>query len=113
MRRHRLYHQSYGILMIDESAVLMTEEYDGAPSGKYTIGLGQQSMSFCSDREDAISMALTVVTALMREYDVEYQSIGRLEVGTESLVDKSKSIKTHLMTLFASSGNHDIEGVRR
>lgn len=34
--------------------------------------------------------------------------MGRLEVGTESLVDKSKSTKTHLMTLFG--GNHDIEG---
>ncbi len=35
--------------------------------------------------------------------------MGRLEVGTETLIDKSKSIKTTLMQLFAP--NHDIEGV--
>ena len=34
--------------------------------------------------------------------------IGRLEVGTETIVDKSKSTKTILMDLFA--GNTDIEG---
>lgn len=33
----------------------------------------------------------------------------RLEVGTESALDRSKSIKTFLMTLFAEHGNHDIE----
>jgi hydroxymethylglutaryl-CoA synthase len=34
--------------------------------------------------------------------------VGRLEVGTETLVDKSKSVKTVLMDLFL--GNPDIEG---
>jgi hydroxymethylglutaryl-CoA synthase len=34
--------------------------------------------------------------------------VGRLEVGTETLVDKSKSTKTVLMSLFP--GNTDIEG---
>ena len=34
--------------------------------------------------------------------------MGRLEVGTETLLDKSKSTKTVLMTLF--KGYHDIEG---
>ena len=33
----------------------------------------------------------------------------RLEVGTESALDRSKSIKTFLMTLFAEHGNNDIE----
>ena len=33
----------------------------------------------------------------------------RLEVGTESSVDRSKSIKTFLMTLFEECGNSDIE----
>ena len=35
--------------------------------------------------------------------------IRRLEVGTESALDRSKSIKTFLMSLFAERGNHDIE----
>ena len=33
----------------------------------------------------------------------------RLEVGTESALDRSKSIKTFLMSLFAEHGNNDIE----
>lgn len=27
------------------------EKYDGVSAGKYTIGLGQNKMSFCDDRE--------------------------------------------------------------
>ena len=38
-------------------------------------------------------------------------SIGRLEVGTETLLDKSKSVKSVLMQLFQDSGNTNIEGV--
>lgn len=37
--------------------------------------------------------------------------MGRLEVGTETMIDKSKSVKTVLMNLFRESGNHDVEGV--
>lgn len=39
------------------------------------------------------------------------QTIGRLEVGTETIIDKSKSVKSALMQLFEESGNTDIEGV--
>lgn len=53
-------------------------------------------------------MALTAVDRLMRNYGVEASRIGRLEIGTETLIDKSKSTKTVLMTLFKD--NHDIEG---
>ena len=35
----------------------------------------------------------------------------REEVGTETIIDKSKSVKTSLMRLFAESGNYDVEGV--
>lgn len=41
-------------------------------------------------------------------YNIDPSQVGRLEVGTETLVDKSKSTKTVLMELFA--GNTDIEG---
>ena len=37
--------------------------------------------------------------------------MGRLEVGTETLLDKSKSVKSVLMQLFEPSGNTSIEGV--
>ena len=87
------------------------EQANGVSQGKYTIGLGQESMSFCGDREDVNSISLTVVQSLLEKYDISTKDIGRLEVGTESLVDKSKSTKTVLMSLFEGSGNTDIEGV--
>lgn len=40
-----------------------------------------------------------------------YDKIGRLEVGTETILDKSKSVKTVLMQLFEDSGNTDVEGI--
>lgn len=85
------------------------EKYDGIPAGKYTIGLGQTNMAFVDDREDIYSMTLTVVSQLLKNYNIDPQSIGRLEVGTETLLDKSKSVKSVLMQLF--EGNNDIEGV--
>lgn len=47
----------------------------------------------------------------MKKYNVDPKSIGRLDVGTETIIDKSKSVKTVLMDLFASAGNSDIEGI--
>jgi len=32
------------------------ETHDGVSKGKYTIGLGQESMAFCTEVEDVISM---------------------------------------------------------
>jgi len=68
-------------------------------------------MAFVGDREDPCSMSLTVVKSLMSKYNISYDDIGRLEVGTESLIDKSKSIKTVLMQLFQEKGNTEIEGI--
>lgn len=85
------------------------EGHDGASSGKYTAGLGQSNMGFCTDREDIHSLALTVVHGLMERNNVAFSDVGRLEVGTETIVDKSKSTKTVLMQLF--KGNTSVEGV--
>lgn len=87
------------------------EAHDGASKGKYTIGLGQDCMSFCSDVEDVISMSLTVVSTLLQKYEIDPKQIGRLEVGSETVIDKSKSIKSFLMQIFEKYGNTDIEGV--
>lgn len=48
---------------------------------------------------------------LLEKNDIDPKSIGRLEVGTETLLDKSKSVKSVLMQLFTPSGNTSIEGV--
>ncbi|PHH87736.1 hypothetical protein CDD83_8469 [Cordyceps sp. RAO-2017] len=85
------------------------EKFDGVAAGKYTIGLGQTKMSFCDDREDIYSVALTVTSKLLSKYDIDPKSVGRLEVGTETMLDKSKSVKSVLMQLFGDNSN--LEGV--
>lgn len=73
------------------------------------IGLGQHNMAFCDDREDINSIFLTVTHNLLEKYNISPSQIGRVEVGTETLIDKSKSSKTALMRLFGE--NTDLEGV--
>ncbi|KAL9917419.1 hydroxymethylglutaryl-CoA synthase isoform 1-T1 [Glossina fuscipes fuscipes] len=113
----RMWPENVGILAIEiifpYQYVDQTEleEYDGVSAGKYTIGLGQDKMGFCSDREDVNSLCLTVVSRLLERHRIEPIEIGRLEVGTETIVDKSKSVKSVLMQLFADSNNTDIEGI--
>lgn len=87
------------------------EKFDGVGQEKYTVGLGQSKMGFCDDREDINSLCLTVLHNLMERNDIKPKDIGRLEVGTETLIDKSKSVKTVLMQLFEPYGCVDIEGV--
>ncbi|KAM3210389.1 hypothetical protein ACQJBY_064393 [Aegilops geniculata] len=65
------------------------EVHDGASKGKYTIGLGQDCMAFCSEVEDVISMSLTVVKSLLEKYHIDPKLIGRLEVGSETVIDKT------------------------
>lgn len=43
---------------------------------------------------------MTVVTSLLEKYGIDPKQIGRLEVGSETVIDKSKSIKTFLMQIF-------------
>lgn len=57
------------------------------------------------------SLALTTLSSLLRKYNIDPKDIGRLEVGTETLLDKSKSVKSVLMQLFEASGNSNVEGV--
>jgi hydroxymethylglutaryl-CoA synthase len=45
----------------------------------------------------------------LSKYKIDPNSIGRLEVGTETILDKSKSVKSVLMQLFGDNTN--IEGV--
>lgn len=89
---------------------MLIEKFDGVSAGKYTIGLGQTRMAFCDDREDINSICLTVVKSLMDKYNLSYLDVGRLEVGTETIIDKSKSVKSVIMELFQRQGNTDIEG---
>lgn len=49
-----------------------------------------------------------IICHVNARYNIDPSTVGRLEVGTETLVDKSKSTKTVLMDLFP--GNTDVEG---
>ncbi|KFV65591.1 hypothetical protein N307_15486, partial [Dryobates pubescens] len=87
------------------------ERFDGVEAGKYTRGLGQKQMGFCAAHEDINSLCLTVVQRLVERGRLSWDAIGRLEVGTETVIDKSKAVKTVLMQLFRDSGNTDVEGI--
>ncbi len=87
------------------------EVFDKTSTGKYTVGLGQKKMSFCGDNEDINSICLSALHGLLDKYNLNPRDIGRLEVGTETLIDKSKSVKTVLMKLFEESGNTSLEGL--
>ena len=85
------------------------EAADGC-DGKYTVGLGQDSLAYVDDREDVASVLSTALARLLEGYGISPSQIGRLEIGTETLTDKSKSVKTTLLAqLFG--GAADIEGV--
>lgn len=58
---------------------------------------------------DIYSLALTVTSNLLKKYNIDTNSVGRLEVGTETMLDKSKSVKSVLMQLFGENTN--VEGV--
>lgn len=60
---------------------------------------------------DIYSLSLTALSSLVKKYNIDLKTIGRLEVGTETLLDKSKSVKSVLMQLFEESGNFNVEGV--
>uniref|UniRef100_A0A915DCG7 Hydroxymethylglutaryl-coenzyme A synthase N-terminal domain-containing protein n=1 Tax=Ditylenchus dipsaci TaxID=166011 RepID=A0A915DCG7_9BILA len=70
------------------------EKYDGVSEGKYTNGLGLHEMAFCKDNEDICSISLTCTSALLENYHIDPQSIGFLEVGTETVIDKCKTVKS-------------------
>ena len=85
------------------------ETENGVDKGKYTIGLGQEEMAFCDLSEDIVSMSMTALEKLMKRYKIDATQIGRLEVGTETVIDKAKSVKSGLMQML--EGNTNIEGV--
>mmetsp|Transcript_17395 Transcript_17395/g.50879 ORF Transcript_17395/g.50879 Transcript_17395/m.50879 type:complete len:982 (-) Transcript_17395:69-3014(-) len=113
------------------------EEFDARPDrygpsviGKYTKGIGQIEARYPTDDEDPISFSMTCVHRLIERMGKDgfnetfkysengetlgnWNSIGRLDIGSESLVDRSKSMKAYVMDLFERYGNceSNIEGV--
>ena len=68
------------------------------------------TVALCCDREDVNSMSLTVVHSLIDNYNISFDDIGRLEVGTATLMKDCESISKTLMNFFIDVGNSDLEG---
>jgi len=113
------------------------EEFDARPDrygpsviGKYTKGIGQIEGRYPTDDEDPVSYSMTNIHRFIERMEKEnfnetykysedgknlkpWNSIGRLDIGSESLVDRSKSMKAYCMDLFERYGDMEanIEGV--
>lgn len=85
------------------------EEAHGCP-GKYTMGLGQRAMAVAAAGDDAVSMARTALERLLAAMSGDpalrdaIPRVGRLEVATESRLDRAKSVKSELAGLAAEWG---------
>ena len=55
------------------------EVANNVSAGKYTLGLGQESMAFTGDAEDINSIALTVVHNLLDKYSISHADF--LDIG--------------------------------
>ena len=75
-----------------------------------TFALSGTSIHLSPSR-DVLTFSSPAVSSLMKKYAIDPKSIGRLDVGTETIIDKAKSVKTVLMRLFEEAGNYDVEGV--
>ena len=67
--------------------------------------------SACGEDENTATMALTVVRRLMKRCSVRGSEVGKFQVFTNTLSDRSKSVKTELMSIIEADGRTDAEGV--
>ena len=54
------------------------EQYDKISSGKYTIGLGQENLSFLDDTEDINSLSLTILDKIITKNSLSLKDISRI-----------------------------------
>jgi len=87
------------------------EESMNVSKGKFTKGLLQKNMAVADCSEDIVSMCLTAMHNLMERGEIDWKDIGRISVGSESSIDKSKSIKSYMMDIFVENENTNILGV--
>lgn len=71
----------------------------GVDPAKYTSGLGAKEMAVTDPGEDAVALAATAVGRLLRQTGVDPSRIGMLVVGTETGVDHSKAVASHVQGL--------------
>ena len=71
----------------------------GVDPAKYTSGLGALEMAVADPGEDTVALAATAAGRLLRQNDVDPAQIGMLVVGTETGVDHSKTVASHVQGL--------------
>ncbi|HYI02026.1 hydroxymethylglutaryl-CoA synthase family protein [Hyalangium sp.] len=71
----------------------------GVDPAKYTAGLGAREMAVADPGEDSVALAATAAARVLRTNDVDPARIGMLVVGTETGVDHSKPVASHVQGL--------------
>ena len=71
----------------------------GVDPAKYTSGLGAKEMAVADPGEDSVALAASAVARLLRTHSVDPSRIGMLVVGTETGVDHSKPVASHVQGL--------------
>lgn len=68
----------------------------GVDPDKYTKGLGQLRMAVATPMEDTVTMAVNAARKALESFNIDYNDIGTLVVGTESGVDHSKPVAVYV-----------------
>lgn len=71
----------------------------GVDPAKYTQGLGAKEMAVADPGEDSVALAATAAARLVRDNAVDPARVGMLVVGTETGVDHSKPVASHVQGL--------------
>src|SRR5688572_2889886 len=71
----------------------------GVDPAKYTQGLGAREMAVADPGEDSVALAATAAARLLRNNAVDPARVGMLVVGTETGVDHSKPVASHVQGL--------------
>ncbi len=63
---------------------------------KFTKGLGQTRMAVATPMEDTVTLAVNAAIKALDNFNIDYNDIGTLVVGTESGVDHSKPVAVYV-----------------
>ncbi|QSQ16012.1 hydroxymethylglutaryl-CoA synthase family protein [Myxococcus landrumensis] len=71
----------------------------GVDPAKFTSGLGAREMAVTDPGEDTVALAATAAARLIQQQGVDPSRIGMLVVGTETGIDHSKPVASHVQGL--------------
>ena len=75
----------------------------GVDPPKYTVGIGQREMSVATPCEDTVVLAAGAGQRLIKNFDIDPDSIAMLIVGTETAVDQSKPVASYVHQMLGLS----------